>query len=225
MIYIYPFLTIALFYGAQKLQHRFPLPFLNPVLLSLIALIAIILLTGGTFEEYNKYSHFISDLLDISVVALGVPLYHQFHSIHKALPKLLTIALISAIIAISSTILLSLIVGASNEIAISLAPKSVTTPIAVLISEKSGGIAALSAVAVLVTGISGAVFGEKMLALFKVTSDEAIGAAMGIASHALGTAQISRHNPKAGAYSAFTLVLSAIFSALLCPPIVRLILR
>lgn len=224
MSFFYPLLTIVLFVTAQLLQQRFPTPLLNPVLVTLVTLLLLLATSGISYQSYNQYSQWLSDLLQPAVVALGVPLYQQLRQIRRSLVAIVPITLIAVAIALSSTVLLSLLIGASEEIAISLAPKAVTTPIAVLISDAAGGVEALTAIAVIIAGLVGAVIGEKWLSLCGVTSSPARGMAMGVASHALGTAQISRSDQVAGAYSALALVLSAIFSALLCPLILPLIL-
>jgi predicted murein hydrolase (TIGR00659 family) len=210
-------LTIGVYLAAVKLQRRYPTPVLNPVLVSLICLMALVLLTHSSYQDYRFYSHWLSDLLQPAVVALGVPLYLQLRSIAKALPKILLTAGLSALLAVSSTILIALVVKSSPLIAASLAPKSVTTPIAVIISESIAGVPALTAIAVILTGLIGAIFGPFWLTKIGVREPTARGIAMGIACHALGTAQIAQENEQAGAYSALALVLSAIFTALICP--------
>ena len=216
-------LTIGVFLLAREAQKRFPYTWLNPVLISLTVLVSLLLTLDISFADYNQYSGVLSELLQPAVVALGVPLYQQLHAIKKQLPMILLTVFVATLIAISSTVLLAALVGATPEIAASLAPKSVTTPIAVLISAQIQGQPALSAVAVLVTGLVGAVVGVPLMKRFGIASAQAQGIAMGTACHALGTARISEEGYQQGAYSALALVISATFSAMLSPILVPML--
>lgn len=216
-------LTIAIYYGAVKLHQHCRHACLNPVLVTLALLIALLLLSGIEYQSYNQYADWLTQLLQPAVVALGVPLYKQLHTIKQELPQIALVVAISAIIAVVSTVVLTLVVGASGEIAASLAPKSVTTPIAVTISQHIDGQAAITAIAVIVTGLVGSIVGQPWLKALKIDSAKAQGIAMGTACHALGTARIAEQGVSHGAYSALAMVLSAVFSALLCPFLVPLI--
>lgn len=217
---IYLPLTIFIYYLAVKLHQRYRQPLLNPVLVTLVSLIGVLLFAGIGYTDYNQYSSWLTQLLQPAVVALGVPLYQQLHTIKRELPQIALVVLGAAVIAVVSTVLLALFVGASSEIAASLAPKSVTTPIAVTIAQHIDGQAAITAIAVIVTGLVGSVFGVPWLRMIKVDSAKAQGIAMGTACHALGTARIAEQGSSQGAYSALAMVLSAAFSALLCPLLV-----
>jgi len=221
--FVYLPFTIGLYLLAKRLQRHCPSPWLNPVLITLTILVLTLIFFNIHYSDYNQYSGWLSELLQPAVVALGVPLYRQIHEIKRELPRIGLTILASALIAITSTVLFALMVGATPQIAASLAPKSVTTPIAVLISEQVQGQPALSAIAVLLTGLVGAVIGLPVLKLFGVHSRKAQGIAMGTACHALGTARIAEEGHQEGAYSALALVLSATFSAILCPLIVPLL--
>ncbi|BEU02628.1 CidB/LrgB family autolysis modulator [Agarivorans sp. OAG1] len=220
--FLYLPLTIGLFIAAKHLQQRLSVTWLNPVLITLSILVVSLLAFDISFDDYNQYSGWLSKLLEPAVVALGVPLYKQLYDIKAELPRIAITIVVAAVVAIATTVGLALVVGASPEIAASLAPKSVTTPIAVLISEQVAGEPALTAIAVLITGLVGAVVGIPVLKLCGVHSSKAQGIAMGTACHALGTARIAEEGHQQGAYGALALVLSATFSAMLCPLIVPL---
>ncbi len=213
-------LTLVIYLLAQRLQARFAFPLFNPVLVTLLSLVALLLLSGIPYTQYNHYSHWLTELLQPAVVALGVPLYQQIHAIKRELPQLMLTISVAVMVAVSSTVVLALMLGAGATIAAALAPKSVTTPIAVLIAEQIGGPQALAAIAVIVTGLVGSIIGVPWLRLLKIHSPKAQGVAMGTACHALGTARVAEEGNEHGAYSALSLVLSAIFSALLCPLLV-----
>ncbi len=221
---IYIVLTVVVFSVSHLLQKRFKHPLLNPVLISILAICGMLVSMEIPYHEYQEGGDYLTDLLGIAVVALGVPLYQQSKDIRRELPGVFLIITISSCFALSNTIFLATLAGASSEVALSLAPKSVTTPIAVMITSSLNGIPALSAIAVIFTGIMGAVFGIPLLSLMRITSPKARGIAMGAASHAIGTARITQSSLQEGAYSALALVLSASISALLAPIVIPTVL-
>ncbi|MBD1388058.1 LrgB family protein [Neiella sp. HB171785] len=220
MNWVYLPLTIAVYWLALQLYRQIKTPLLNPVLVSIGTLVVLLLLADIEYAAYDQYSHILTDLLQPAVVALGVPLYLQIHTIKRELPKILVAVLIAVIIAVASTTAIAVALGASADIAASLAPKSVTTPIAVLISEQIAGHPSITAIAVIVTGLVGSVIGIPWLKALQINHPKAQGIAMGSACHALGTARIVELGEEQGAYSALSLVFSAVFSAMLCPLLV-----
>ncbi|GAA5218186.1 LrgB family protein [Corallincola platygyrae] len=221
----YLLLTVAVYLGAMALQKRWNHPLLNPVLIALLVLVAILLGFDIPYQDYQAGGHWLSDLLAPSVVALGVPLYKQLKQIRRELPGVLMVVTLSTLFALMSTVILALLVGAANEIAVSLAPKSVTTPIAVMIVEQMNGTPSLGAIAVIVTGLVGAIAGIPVLNWMKITEPKSRGIAMGTACHALGTARIVQEGGEQGAYSALSLVISATISAIIAPLMVPVLLQ
>ncbi|RCU50859.1 LrgB family protein [Corallincola luteus] len=221
----YFLLTILVYLAAVHLQRRIEHPLLNPVLITLLVLVCLLLGLGIPYVDYQAGGHWLSDLLAPSVVALGVPLYKQIKQIKRELPGVLLVVALATIFALTSTVVLAILVGAEAEIAISLAPKSVTTPIAVMIVEQMQGEPSLGALAVIVTGLLGAIAGIPLLNLMGIREPKSRGIAMGTACHALGTARIVQEGGEQGAYSALALVLSATISAILAPILVPLILQ
>lgn len=216
----YLLLTVTTYRLAMVLQQRFQHPLLNPVLISLTLLVALLLLAEIPYQNYMAGAHWLSDLLGLSVVALGVPLFQQLQHIRRELPGVLLVVALSTLFALFSTVILALLVGAEAYIATSLAPKSVTTPIAVMIVEQMQGSPSLAALAVIVTGLVGAIAGLPLLDLLGIHRPKARGIAMGTACHALGTARIVNEGEEQGAYSALALVLSATMSAIFAPLLV-----
>lgn len=220
----YLLLTVGIFLLGSRLQKKYQHPLLNPVLLSIVFLVAVLLSFDIPYADYQSGGHWLSDLLNLAVVALGVPLYKQMKEISRELPGIILLVSLASAFALCSTVLLAVIAGADGEIALSLAPKSVTTPIAVLIVDNMDGVPSLAAIAVILTGLMGAIFGVPLMNALKITSPKARGIAMGTASHALGTARIVQDSLQEGAYSALALVLSASISALLAPVVVPALL-
>ncbi|WOG27632.1 LrgB family protein [Endozoicomonas sp. 8E] len=221
---LYCSLTVAVYLIAWKLQNRFKYSLLNPLLISILVLVGILLVGNIPYSDYQQGGDWLSNLLGIAVVALGVPLYQQMRDIHRELPGVILVVFISSLFALVSTVILAVLAGADGQVAISLAPKSVTTPIAVMIVDNLNGVPSLTAIAVILTGLMGAIFGLPLLSLLKITDPKARGIAMGTACHALGTARMAQSSLKEGAYSALALVLSASISALLAPWVVPRVL-
>ena len=198
-------------------------PLLNPVITTIAALITVLLLTQTSYEAYFEGGQFVHFLLGPATVALAVPLYQQFSKLKKLwLP--VTIALVSGVtIAALSSVFIARLFGASLQTQLSLAPKSVTSPVAMGISEKIGGLPSLTAVLVVVTGIVGALFGTKILALLGIRDDSIKGIAMGVTAHGIGTARSFQVSPEMGAFSGLAMALSAFATAVILPWLIDLL--
>ena len=149
-------ITFVSFIGAQYLQRRTGIKLLNPILVSMVAIIVFLKSIGIDYETYKAGGEYIELWLKPAVVALGVPLYRQLSSIRKQLLPLLISEVAGCVAGIVSVVVVAKALGASHEIIMSLAPKAVTTPIAMEISAATGGIPALTAAVVVCTGISAA---------------------------------------------------------------------
>ena len=182
-------LTLIVFFAARKLAARYKFPLLNPLLVAMVVIIPFLMLTGISYDSYFKGSEVLNDLLQPAVVALAYPLYEQLHQIRARWKSIITICFIGSVVAMVTGTSVALLMGASPEIAASILPKSVTTPIAMAVGGSIGGIPAISAVCVIFVGILGAVFGHTLLNAMRIRTKAARGLAMGTASHALGTAR------------------------------------
>lgn len=221
------YLLLALTFGAfalfKELQKRTGWVILNPVLLTIAVLIFLLKLTGISYETYSEGGELIAFWLKPAVVALGVPLYLQLEMIKKQLLPILLSQLVGCLVGIISVVLIAKGLGASPEVICSLAPKSVTTPIAMEVSNATGGIPSLTAAVVVMVGLFGAVFGFKVLSFGHVKSPIAQGLSMGTASHAIGTSAAMEVSKKYGAYASLGLTLNGILTALLAPMMLRLL--
>ncbi|MGF6434779.1 CidB/LrgB family autolysis modulator [Kosakonia cowanii] len=210
-------LTLAVFFAARKLAARFKLALLNPLLIAMVVIIPLLLLTGTPYDHYFQGSKVLNDLLQPAVVALAFPLYEQLHQIRARWKSIITICFIGSLVAMISGTLIALLMGATPEIAASILPKSVTTPIAMAVGGSIGGIPAISAVCVIFVGVLGAVFGHTLLNLMGIKTKSARGLAMGTASHALGTARSAELDYQEGAFSSLALVICGIITSLIAP--------
>ncbi len=210
-------LTSIVYIGCQKIYQKVNSILLNPVLVSITIIILFLIFFDVDYADYQQNTKIISFWLNPSVVALSIPLYLQMKRIKEDWRRILLATLSGAFIGIVSVVFIAKFFGASKEILLALTPKSVSTPIAINISETIGGIPSLTAAIVVVTGIFGAVLGESVIRLFKVKNANAIGLAMGTASHALGTAKIATKGEEYSSYSAMGLAINGIFTSILAP--------
>ena len=148
---------------------------LNPILLTIALLIIFLKMTNISYDTYNKGGHLIEFWLKPAVVALGVPLYLQLETIKKQLLPILLSQLAGCIVGVISVVLIAKLMGASDEIIYSLAPKSVTTPIAMEVTKSIGGIPALTAAVVVCVGLLGGILGFKTMKLTHIGSPMAQG--------------------------------------------------
>jgi predicted murein hydrolase (TIGR00659 family) len=189
----------------------------NPVLLSILVLVALLGITGTDYPTYFAGAQFVHFLLGPATVALAVPLYRHLSLIRRLwLPILASIA-VGAFLSAASAVFVAHWLGASQQTLISLAPKSVTAPVAMGIAEKVGGLPSLTAALVVFTGVIGAVAGPAVLSLLRVQDDRARGLALGLSAHGIGTARAFQLSGLAGAFSALAMGLMALVSALILP--------
>ncbi|KJV48530.1 hypothetical protein VH86_10105 [Pantoea sp. BL1] len=210
-------LTVVAYLLARKLAAKINISIINPLLVAMAIVIPILLLTHIPYTRYFAGSTFLNHLLQPAVVALALPLYEQMHQIRARWKTIISVCFIGSITAMVSGTAIALWMGATPEIAATIMPKSVTTPIAMAVSGSLHGIPAISAICVLIAGVLGAVFGHMLLNLFNVHSKSSRGLAIGNASHALGTARAAEIDYQEGAFSSLALVICGIITSLLAP--------
>lgn len=215
-------LTFGVYYAALRLQARTHLAVLHPILVSVIVLITFLSLTGISYDTYSRPGHLIEFWLKPAIVALGLPLYTQLRAIRRQFLPIFMSQLAGCIVGIVSVVFIAQIMGASREVIISIAPKSVTNAIAIEITNSLGGITSLTASIVVIVGLLGAVAGLKILTLGNISSPVAQGISMGTAAHVIGTNRISQLSERYGAYATVGLILNGILTSLLVGPILRM---
>ena len=211
-------ITLLAYQGAYWIYQRANFnPLLNPVLLAIIALVAALHFTGTPYATYFDGAQFVHFLLGPATVALAVPLYSQFDRL-RALALPLAGALIAgSLTAIASVVGIAWLLGASESTLLSLAPKSVTAPIAMGIAEKIGGIPSLTAVLVIMTGVSGAMMAKYVLDALRIRDHGVRGFAVGLAAHGIGTARAFQVSEQAGAFAGLGMGLNGATTAILMP--------
>lgn len=217
-------LTFGVFYAAKTIQRRLGWVLFNPILVAIAIIICFLLVMDIPYETYQKGAQMIEFWLKPAVVALGVPLYMQLSSIKRQFLPILASQMMGCIAGIVSVVIIAKMLGASDPVIMSLASKSVTTPIAMEVTQVLGGIPSLTAAIVVITGLIGAIIGFKTLSMGHVRNPMALGLSMGAASHALGTSAAMDRDQFVGAYASLGLTLNGILTALLTPTVVDLII-
>jgi len=211
-------LTLAAYILAIALHRRAGChPAVNPVLISVSILVTLLLLTGTPYQRYFDGAQFVHFLLGPTTVALAIPLHGQLKRLLSMAGPLSIALVVGSLTAGLSAYAIGSLLGASAPTVASLAPKSVTTPIAMGIAERLGGLASLTAVFVILTGIFGAIFADGLLKRVGVKDDASIGFALGLASHGIGTARAFQLGEQTGAFAALAMGLNGLFTALTLP--------
>jgi predicted murein hydrolase (TIGR00659 family) len=218
--------TLVVYVLAQALYARLKqAPWANPVLWSVLVIAAALLATGVSYPTYFAGAQFIHFLLGPAVVALGWPLWLRRADLQRRWGRLLLAAFAGGLAASGSALALGWAVGLPTEVLLSLAPKSVTAPVAMGIAEKLGGIPALAAVFSVLTGLVGALSAKYLFDVFKIPTDRAgwsvRGFALGTASHGVGAARAIQVDADAGAYAGLALGLQVLLASLLMPLVFR----
>lgn len=194
----------------------------NPVAASIVLLVGLLEVTRLPYPTYFASARLLHFLLGPATVALAIPLARELPRLRQLLWPVGAGLLAGNLAAACSAIFLAKILGASTQVTLSLAPKSVTTPIAMGISEKIGGLPSLTAVLVITTGVIGAVLGPWFLDRLNIDDPTLRGTAMGVGAHGLGTAAIYQESSEAGAFSGLAMGLSGLITALTLPALIAM---
>ncbi|MFP6847345.1 MAG: LrgB family protein [Pseudomonas sp.] len=210
-------LTLLAFQFALWLYRRSGWLVLQPVMVSMLLVVGVLLACGMDYATYRQGAAPIAFLLGPVTIALAVPLYNNIKRIRLlAWPVLLTV-LLGGSLTVTLTLVIAHAMGAQLPVLASLSGKSVTMPIAMLAAEQLGGLASLAAVFVMLTGVIGTALGPWLLGLVKVTHPAARGLSYGINAHAIGTARALEEGSECGAFAALGMSLLGVISAVLLP--------
>ena len=205
----------------NRLAKRTPL--LHPVVVGLLLIIGLLKLTDTPYETYKDGAQFISFLLGPAVVALAVPLYDNLARVRSMLVPLLVACTVGALVAALTAIAVGSWLELSMQTLLSLAPKSVTTPIAIGVADKIGGYPSLTAGLVLITGALGCLMSPFICKILKVKDPAIRGFSLGVAAHAMGTAYAFEYGAIAGAFGGLAMGMTGTFTAFMLPPLIRLL--
>lgn len=218
-------ITVIIFLLLNKLYIRFSYPFLLPILTTTILIVCILSVFNISYDTYMIGGEWINQLLGPAVVALAFPLYKQWRMLKDHIFVILGGVFLGVLAGMVSGLLFSKLAGIAEETAVSILPKSLTTPVAVQISEELGGVPALTAIFVMIAGLTGAILGPLILNLFHITNPVSKGIALGSASHAIGTSKAFEFGELTFSMSSISMTLSAVFGSILGPIIMNLFIN
>lgn len=217
-------LVVGTYLAATALYKKVHFCLLHPLVTSILVIIAVLEVLGIHYESFRQSSHLIHFMLGPSVVALGYVLYEQIQYLKGNVVSILTSVFVGALVGIVSVIVIGKLMGADQALIATLQPKSVTTPIAMGIAEKAGGMPSLTAVIVVAVGIFGSIVGPVIMKVLGIESHIAKGLALGASSHGVGTATAIQIGAVEGALSGLAIGLMGIMTAVLVP-VIGLILK
>lgn len=210
-------LTLLAYQLAIGLYQRSRWLLAQPVLVATLLLVGALWACGIDYPRYRQGSSLLWLLLGPATVALAVPLQQNLPRIRQLFWPVTIALLVGGTVTVALTLGIAALLGADPEMLMTLAPKSVTSPIAIALAEEMGGIPALTAVFVMITGVLGAVLGPLLLDCVGVTSPAARGLSLGLSAHAIGTAQALQENQEAGGFAALAMSLAGAATAILLP--------
>lgn len=221
------FLTSNMFFGifislvayeiGQIIYKKTKLPIFNPLLVAIVLVILFLKVFNIDFETYNQGGQFINMFLGPATVILAVPLYKQLSLLKKNFIPIIIGITLGCFISVISIILLSKGFGLDNNIIISLLPKSVTTPIGIEISNSLGGVTGVTVLAIVITGITGAIIAPVVCKIFRITNPVARGIGIGTASHAVGTSKALEIGETEGAMSSLSIGIAGLITVVIAP--------
>jgi len=218
------FLTISIYFIFDRLYQVKKKFYLNPVMLSITSIIILLYISDIGYGIYMESARILSFLLGPAVVSLAIPLYKKREVVIEYSTHISSGVVLGGLIAISSAFLIAQLFGGSESLLLSISPKSVTTPIAIGVSERIGGIPSLTAILVIITGIMGNAIGVPILNLCGIKDRVARGLAMGVTSHGLGTARIIQEDKLSGAVSGLGMALNGVFTSLILYYLIQLLI-
>ena len=220
------FVTIGSYLIAQRVQAKMNgNSFLNPVVMAIFMVVIYLVAFDIQYDTYLSNATLIHSLLGPATVALALPLYKQLDVIKRSALAIMSAVCVSAVVAAGLAYFLADIMGANEEIKLSIMPKSVTTPIAIGIAEKIGTQSSLAVFFLFTTGIVGTLIVSALFKAFRVTDERAIGLSLGVTCHGLGVARAFQYGEKAGVFAALGMSVMGVVCGIAIPIVVLMFLK
>ncbi|NMO94467.1 CidB/LrgB family autolysis modulator [Paenibacillus lemnae] len=210
-------LTLLVYAASKKLYLRKNRVYLSPLLITPIILVVMLTQTGISYEAYNEGAEWLSKLLQPATVAFAVPLYKNFKTLKKHAAEIMVSVTMGSAIAILSSALLAKWLHLSSSLTSSLVPRSITTPIAMNVSQVIGGVPNMTAVFVIMTGILGSILGPSIVKVFRIRGDIARGVLFGTGAHGTGTSKAFEFSALTGTISSISMILAALLTLGIAP--------
>lgn len=218
-------LTLGIYMATKRIYSKFPKVYLSPLLITPFVIIILLLCTKITYESYNSGGKWLSDLLQPATVAFAVPLYKNYQILKKHAVEIIVSVLTGSCIAMISSAALAKGLHLDSSLVTSLVPRSITTPIAMNVSQVIGGVPNMTAVFVIITGLLGSVIGPLVLRLFRIDNDIARGVLLGTSAHGTGTSIAFGMSSMSGAISSVSMILAALFTLGAAPLMMQILFQ
>lgn len=209
--------TVGLFFAMLKVYQKWAYPIFLPILTCTVIISCALIFFDIPYDQYMVGGEWIQKLLGPAVVALAIPLYNQRKLINQYKFTILTSVVLAMIAGIISVVSLLALFNASEAFILSSIPKSMTTPVAMEVSDEIKGLPSLTAVLVMIAGFSGAIFGPLLYKLFRIDSAISRGVAMGSASHGVGISKLKEFDEETLSMGSLAMSLSAVVGSFICP--------
>ena len=209
--------TVVIYFISKMIYKHSPKVYLTPLLITPIVLVGLLLLTHIPFQSYNLGAKWLTDMLQPATIAFAVPLYKYYPLIKKYASEILLSVLIGALMGMFSSALIAKLFHLDTDLLDSVIPRSVTTPIAMNVSELIGGIPTITAIVVIMTGIIGPIIGHYIIMFFRIDNDIAKGVLFGTGAHGAGTSKAFEINSISGTISSVSMILAALFTLCIAP--------
>lgn len=216
-------LSLAAYKIGFEIQKKWKKVFLNPLLISIVLIIVFLLITGISYETYQYGAKYLTYFLTPVTVCLAVPLYKQLETLKKNIAAVLISILIGCVVHAGVLIAIAFVCKMDQQLLLSALPKSITSAIAMGVSNEIGGIQGITVIGVMIAGISGAVVGPTLLKIFHITEPVAQGLAMGSSAHAIGTSKAIELGEIQAAMSSLAIVVTGILTVVIVPWVVSLL--
>lgn len=210
-------LSLIAYLIGMALKKRFKLSIFNPLLISILISILVLVVSDIDYEVYNEGAKYLSWLLTPATVCLAIPLYEQWELLKKNMWAVLLGLLAGAVTSLVTILVLAKLFGMSHEEYVTMLPKSITTAIGMGVSEELGGYVTITVAVIVITGVLGNMFGELVCRLFRITEPISKGLAYGASAHAIGTAKAIEIGKVEGAMSGLAIAVSGILTVILAP--------
>lgn len=222
MMVFYLLLTLAIYFIAKKVYQRTNNMLFSPLLVCPVAIIALLLAFRVPYESYDQGGHWLTMMLQPATVALAVPMYKYRKTVKKYLMELTVSVTGGAIVAIVTSMVIASVLGINSELVASLAPRSITTPIAMSVSKILGGNPSITAVFVIFTALIGTIITTTMLRYVPIKSPVTKGMLYGVSAHGTGTAKAYELGQVEGVIASLAMIFMGIVTTFIAPQIVTL---
>ncbi len=210
-------LSLIAYFIGEFLKKKFKLGFLNPLLVSIVLTIVVLLIAHVDYEAYNKSARYISWFLTPATVCLAIPMYEQWQLLKKNYKAVFFGILSGVLTSLITIFVIAKIMNLSHIEYVTMLPKSITTAIGMGVSEELGGYVTITVAIILITGVLGNILADFIYKIFKIEEPISKGLGLGTAAHAIGTAKAMEMGEIEGAMSSLSIAISGVMTVILAP--------